>query len=296
MTNKKDIELLETMKNRIEEFQNAIKERDALRIQLQEVNRKLQDAEAFKSHFIARISNEIINPFTAILTISDNLRKGKFLDKDELQKMVGYIYDEAMFLDFQLKNLFTAAKIEAGEMERDIEAVFPVSVIDMALKEYEKEMAKKELKLEKDIDFTKNTEFRTDKDKLELIVKNILSNGIKFSDKSSTLTIRSRLVDDKLTFEAENQGSQISEEQLEVVFDRFRQLDTRIHSLNPGSGIGLSICRELAELLNGEIHAESTGKGMRFKVTLPHLPADMMETNSDEIFFENGDQEPGETL
>ncbi|MFW5974568.1 MAG: sensor histidine kinase [Bacteroidota bacterium] len=296
MKDKQNIEFIKEMKDRLDAFHNAMEERELLQKQLQEVNRKLQDAEAFKSHFIARISNEFINPFTAILTISDNLRKGKFSDQKELQKMIGYVYDEAMFLDFQLKNLFTAAKIEAGEIERDIETVYPAKLINEVLKEYDKEMEKKKLQLEKTFGFPQNSVFITDKGKLELIVKNLLSNAIKFSDRESKVTLESRLTDGKLFFEVENQGTPITEEQLEVIFDRFRQLDNRIHSLNPGSGIGLSICRELAELLNGEIHAVRTNNGIRFMVTLPEMQTDMVESDDNKIFFKNGDTESGDTL
>jgi|AntRauTorckE6833_2_1112554.scaffolds.fasta_scaffold00293_2 signal transduction histidine kinase len=295
MTNKKDIRLLEQLKARLDHFEEALQERDSLQQQLQQVNKKLNEAEAFKSHFIARISNEIINPFTAIITISENLMQDTGEDWQEIKKMISYVHDEAAFLDFQLKNLFMAAKIEAGELDLEVARVPLAQEIDAAIEGFQKELTKKKLTVNKKVETEKEAAFKTDAEKLRLILKNVLSNAVKYARPDTALTLSATQKENQFTFMVENVGEKIPEKQREEVFDRFRQLDDRIHSLNPGSGIGLSICRELTELLGGGIYAEPVEHGMRFKVVIPQTEGDDFETENDDLFMED-DPEKGETL
>ncbi|MCF8308294.1 MAG: HAMP domain-containing histidine kinase [Bacteroidales bacterium] len=284
-----DEELLEALQERLGEFQNAVKDKHDLREQLTEVNKKLDDAEAFKSHFIARISNEIINPFTSITTIADNILKSESLDWEEVHRMVEHIYNEAFFLDFQLRNLFTAAKIESGEIEREVVTTHPSELIQASIDSFVKQAEKKGLKINKDIQFREGETFKTDSEKLKLIMKNLVSNAVKYSEKESVVSLQARFDENGFYFTIENEGEIIPEEKREGIFDRFRQLDTRIHSLNPGSGIGLSICKELADILYGSISASEGAKGMRFSVVIPEAeqPSEGFDQSGDELFFDD---------
>jgi signal transduction histidine kinase len=145
------------------------------------------------------------------------------------------------------------------------------------------------------VETEKEAAFKTDAEKLRLILKNVLSNAVKYARPDTALTLSATQKENQFTFMVENVGEKIPEKQREEVFDRFRQLDDRIHSLNPGSGIGLSICRELTELLGGGIYAEPVEHGMRFKVVIPQTEGDDFETENDDLFMED-DPEKGETL
>lgn len=295
MTKKEDIELIQELRERLDYFEEAVRERDSLKQQLQEVNKKLNESEEFKSHFIARISNEIINPFTAIMTIADNLMNSSGKAPDDVAKLIGYVYDEALFLDFQLKNLFMAARIEAGDLDVEHGHVLPEEVISEAMESFNKEMFRKKLKWDKNVNVKNSVRFKTDAEKLRLIFKNLISNAVKYAYHETTITVRAECSEEFLTFEVENEGEQIAARDKEVVFDRFRQLDDRIHSLNPGSGIGLSICRELTELLGGSIHVDTKPNGMCFRVEIPPAAGTGFETEDDDLFLEE-DTEQGETL
>lgn len=284
-----DEELIETMKERLDEFKNALRNQKELEKQLAEVNKKLDEAEAFKSHFIARISNEIINPFTSIIGIADNILQSESGNRNETRKMVEHIYNEAFFLDFQLRNLFTAAKIEAGEVEKEIVSTQPAKLIHSCLDSFNKEIEKKNVRFEKDIKIGDDQQFKTDPDKVKLIIKNLISNAVKYSEGERRVSLVAALNNSEFYFSIENEGKKISGEQQETIFDRFRQLDTRIHSLNPGSGIGLSICRELTDVLNGSIEATQTNDGMKFTIIIPESedPSEGFDPSGDELFFED---------
>lgn len=284
-----DEELLEALKERLDEFKSALRNQKELEKQLAEVNKKLDEAEAFKSHFLARISNEIINPFTSIIGIADNILKSESRDWSETQKMVGHIYNEAFFLDFQLRNLFMAAKIESGEVEKEIVATQPAKLIHSCLDSFNKAIEKKNVRLEEDIKIGDDQSFKTDPDKVKLILKNLISNAVKYSEEEGRVSMTAALNNNEFLFAIQNDGKKVPNEQQELIFDRFRQLDTRIHSLNPGSGIGLSICRELADVLNGTIEAKQTKNGMKFTVIIPESEdqPEGFDASGDELFFED---------
>jgi len=117
-----DEELLQELEKRFSENKNSIKELQKLTKQLKEVNGRLEESESLKSHFISNITNEIINPFAAILGLSRNILDVKKEDWNKVISMVQMIHSEAFHLDFQLKNIFAAAKLEAGDWMPEPEA------------------------------------------------------------------------------------------------------------------------------------------------------------------------------
>ena len=82
---------------------------------LEEVNKKLKEAESLKTNFLSHIRNEINNPLTSIMGLSEQIIHGSNLNPDTIQKTAEMIYSETFDLDFQLRNIFVAAELEAGE-------------------------------------------------------------------------------------------------------------------------------------------------------------------------------------
>jgi len=284
----------EEYKSRLE---RAEKERDELKELLSETSKKLADSESFKSHFIARISNEIINPFTAIITIAENLlKKEKMNEREDMTDMVELIHSEALFLDFQLRNLFTAARIEAGELVPETVRSHLYPIVSESIKGFEEEAAKKGIHFLTDIKISNTDQLITDPSLLALVMKNLLSNAIKFSENEAVVCIKSSFEKGVFVFSVTNKGMQIPSEKLEVIFDRFRQLDTKIHSLNPGSGIGLSVAREVLELLNGTIEAQPTNEGMKFRIKVSELQYTNGVAQDDESIFFDEEESGGESF
>ena len=118
-----DTALLEELRRRIERTNQTVGELTTLNDELRAVNKKLEESEALKSHFISNITNEIINPFTSILGLSRAILS---VDKESWKKvvsMVALIHSEAFSLDFQFRNIFFAAKVEAGEEVPEVVSV-----------------------------------------------------------------------------------------------------------------------------------------------------------------------------
>ena len=125
-----DTELLEELRRRITRSNQTVEELTQLNVELREVNKKLEESESLKSHFISNITNEIMNPFTSILGLSRAILS---VDKEAWKKviqMVALIHAEAFSLDFQFRNIFFAAKIEAGEQTPEVLNVDILALVD----------------------------------------------------------------------------------------------------------------------------------------------------------------------
>ena len=291
-----DSELLAELKKRFEQNKKSLLELKSLNEELVLVNKKLEESEAMKSHFVSNITNEIINPFTSILGLTKAILS---VDKENWKKvisMIALIHSEAFSLDFQFRNIFFAAKIEAGEIAPEILSVDVKNIIEGVIESFKFEAKKKKLQVVFDFDLPKQKQelivfvFKTDPEKLKLIVANLLSNAINYSFDNGKVEIRVWLNDGNLMISVKDNGIGISKENQKIIFDRFNRLDTGISSINRGHGLGLSVNKEIIEMLNGKIDIESElGKGTCFTVTIPEneSPTEDFASDANQTFFDN---------
>lgn len=258
--------------------------------QLNNLNKKLKASEAFKSHFLSNISNEIINPFTSILGLSESILELNDSDIEQIHLMADLIHSEAFDLDFQLRNIFAAAKIESGENSLELVELKIHDFINEIFDSLRLKAEKNELHCEFTHSFTFDT-FTIDADKLRMILINLIMNAITFSTRKNKIAVHAELNDNGFLFKINNQGKIISEEDAKIIFDRFVKLDNNINSLNLGHGLGLSIIKDYLDLLNGHIYLESNKKeGTTFSISLPPFEKkDETLFMEDENLFSTGD-------
>jgi signal transduction histidine kinase len=284
-----DKELIEELKIRMIEKTNAFEE-------LKMLNQKLEESEKLKSHFISNITNEIVNPFSSIIGLSKSILS---VDKENWKRvlsMVAMIHSEAFSLDFQLKNIFAAASIEAGDICPEIGKVDIPCLVKNVIESFRLEAQKKNITFSlaffpsQEDEKLKN--FKTDPEKLKLIFSNLLNNAIKFAYDRSSVTVNIKYSDENLILSVMNKGIEITEEQKEFIFDRFRRADPDISSVNRGHGLGLSVIKSLLDLLGGEITFRSNSQvGTIFTISL----AEALEDNNsfttshdgNELFFDD---------
>lgn len=289
-----DDELFEELRKRIKTNKESLQELQELNKELQIVNKKLEESESLKSHFISNITNEIINPFTSIIGLARHILSVNKEDWKTVISMVALIHSEAFTLDFQLRNIFVAAKIEAGEIYPEILNVDVKTLINNLLESFRLEAKKKKLSLDMDIqkELVESNEtfyFKTDPEKLKLVLSNLLSNAIKFSFEGQKINIRVWKTNDKLSISVQDFGTGITEENQKKIFDRFKRLDTGINSLNRGHGLGLSINKAILDLFNGTIDIQSKlGEGSTFTISIPESQSDVagFSTDGNEFLFE----------
>ncbi len=271
--------------NPIDAENNALKNENKLLLdQLKIVNKKLKESESFKSHFLSNISNEIVNPFTSILGISKNIANLKETDFEQIKTMANLIHSEAFDLDFQLRNIFAAAKIESGEVFLELVTLdlqdFVEEIINSLKIKAERRAITCEIKYA-----ISQKHFVTDPDKFRMILTNLIMNAINFSMERNSIKLFFEYNKDGFLFKINNQGNLISSEDTKIIFDRFVKLDDNINSLNQGHGLGLSIIKDYVELLGGSINFESNkADGTTFFLKLHSL-----EMNEKNLFMEDED-------
>lgn len=281
---------LNSSSSEIDRLQDEVRN---LNLRLEELNDKLQKSENYKSHFLSLVTNEIINPFTSILGLSKGIIQ---LDENGMEKareLAQVIYSEAFFLDFQLNNIFMAARLEAGEATAAPSKVDILSVIKNVADEFHLECEEKAIEIViDDSSFDVASRFVTDPVILKNVVLNLVSNAIKASGSNNKIIIKIWINNSKLFINVQDFGVGIEPYKLQEMFDRFKKLDETINSINTGSGIGLPVVRGVLDLLHGKLEVESkVGEGSTFKVVIPEavLTECGFATDEGELFFDMDD-------
>ncbi|MBI9061146.1 MAG: HAMP domain-containing histidine kinase [Marinilabiliaceae bacterium] len=297
MSNLSDRQLLRELRLRLEERKKLDDELKELSKDFQGVTKKLKESEALKSHFISNISNEIVNPFTSILGLSKAILSVEKNDWKKVVSMVALIHSEAFNLDFQLRNIFVAAKIEAGEIAPNITKVNIRSLVQTVIDSFNIISRKMGIDIETQFNiehgFGKNFYFKTDSEKLKLVLSNLVNNALKYSYKDSKVIVKLWVDDDILSASVQDFGTGISEKNQKIIFERFKRLDSGINSINRGHGLGLSITKALLDVLEGNIEIQSQkGEGSIFAVTLPEAKniIEGFSGEGNDIFFDEGDE------
>ncbi len=290
-------ELLEELRKRMYQCKSSLKQLQELNKELKIANIKLNESESLKSHFLSNVTNEMVNPFASILGLSKAIMEVNDVDKSKT--MAKLIYNEAFNLDFQLKNIFAAAKVEAGQTNIEINNVDINNVIYSIIEMYDYKTKQKNLtinfKYHVSDELADNFLFPTDAEMFKLIVSNILSNGIKFSKASSTIEIKTGIIDEELFVSIRDFGKGIPQAHLERIFDRFEKGNKEINSDNEGYGLGLSITKSYLDILGGSIDlASEEGTGTLIIISIPRPSGPLPEGlafDGNEFLFDDADNQ-----
>ena len=266
---------LEQTNSQLEEQAQALEtQRDDLErasAALQLKARELEQASQYKSDFLANMSHELRTPLNSLLILSKLLADNPDDRLSEEQvKFARTINSAGNDLLVLINDILDLSKIEAGHVEiqpapvqterlaSDMQKVFQPIANEKGL----------ELKISRAADCPVLIE--TDRMRIEQVIKNLLSNALKFTEKGSVRLSFSPVGDDRLAIQVSDTGIGIAKEQQDSIFEAFQQADGTISRRFGGTGLGLSISRELARLLGGTIGLESTpGQGSCFTLTVP---------------------------
>lgn len=259
---------LEEQANQLE-MQRTDLERAHASVQLKA--QELERSSQYKSDFLANMSHELRTPLNSSLILAKLLADNP--DENLTQEQVKYartIQSSGNDLLNLINDILDLSKIEAGHVEIHPE-VTPLARLANGLRQlFDPVAQEKKLDFEIDIDAAIPRSFETDPQRLEQILKNLISNAIKFTDRGKVVLAIAAKGEDQIMFSVSDTGIGISGEQLKSIFEAFHQADSTISRRYGGTGLGLSISRQLARLLGGGIHVESTpGQGSRFTLTLP---------------------------
>ena len=229
--------------------------------------KKLEDLDELKSTFYANISHEFRTPLMLILGPVEKLLL-KLADEDS-KKQAGLIKGNASRLLRLINQLLDLSKIEAGKLKLRASAGNIAQFIKGLVMEFESIAEQKDINLK--LLFEKeDIEAYFDKEKLEKIITNLMSNAIKFTPKGGTISFSLNIIDHTLEIIVKDNGIGIPKSKLPRVFDRFYQVDGSRTREYEGTGIGLALTKELVELHKGQIFLDSEeGKWTEVNIYLP---------------------------
>jgi len=254
-----------------EKLREANKQLDAKIIELSERNIELFKANKVKSEFLANISHEFRTPLNAIMGFAQVLRdKPKVLKTDKGKKYAENIITSGNSLLNMINDLLDLAKTRAGKMELHIDKTSAEQLCEGLVASFSLLTKKKKIKIEYTID-PNIPILTTDAGKVQQVLYNFLSNAVKFTPARGTITIEANMLDEKtVRFAVTDTGCGIAAADKEKIFDKFSQVDGSITRESTGSGLGLTISKELAGMLAGDIGLDSElDAGSTFWLDIP---------------------------
>ncbi|MFZ0704035.1 MAG: ATP-binding protein [Candidatus Korobacteraceae bacterium] len=245
----------------------------ALYAELDERADYLRRASELKTKFLSNVSHEFRTPLNSIISLARLLMDR--LDGElttEQEKQIRYIESSARDLQEMVNDLLDIAKVEAGKIKIRVKE-FEVHELFSALKGMLKPLLADNTAVELIFDDPVGlAPLRTDEGKVSQIVRNLISNAIKFTPKGNVTVCARPAAENRVIFEVADTGIGIPTEYHETIFQEFSQVENPLQDRHRGTGLGLPLCRNLATLLGGRLWLESKpGAGSRFYVEIPAI-------------------------
>lgn len=247
------------------------KEIEAAKNDIEQKTKQLEISSKYKSEFLANMSHELRTPLNSLLILSKDLSDNKKnnLDEDQVES-AEIIYKSGHDLLVLINEVLDLSRVEAGKMTINVEEVNLMEFIHNLLKLFKYQAVQKKLELNTFFGEYLPEVIKTDPQRLNQILKNLLSNALKFTEEGSITLSVTRDGDSFLKISVKDTGIGIKEEKQMAVFEAFQQADGGTARKYGGTGLGLSISREIAKLLGAEITLKSKeNEGSEFSVVLP---------------------------
>lgn len=258
------------------------KELERQRVELENMNRILQQDNLLKEDFLSKVSHEIRTPLTSILAFVDIWEQTNVPRNINEEKIMSEMKFSSQILLSMVNNMLDLTRVEVGHTELSMGPVDVADLLGMA-KDGVTFLAEK-----KNAEVTVSVDKRvpvvaSDGEKLRRIVENLVSNAVKFIDSGGHVALRSTYDEqtNELTLIVSDDGCGIVQEDIPYIFNRFTKGSNSADALNRcygSSGLGLALVKNLTELLKGTVTVEShVGKGSTFTVVVPAEPLYLLE-------------------
>ena len=246
--------------------------------ELAEANVGLWESTRFKTEFLANISHELRTPLNSIIGFTELLHDKAMQEDEEGSRRVRYlsnILNSGHSLLEMINELLDMAKIEAGRMEVNVEPSSITDIIEGLARIMSPQADARSLRVVTDIPEDLPL-IETDPGKVQQVLYNLLSNAVKFSPDSGTIHISAECRSDqdspeanRIVLSVSDEGPGIPADMHDIIFEKFRQVDASHTRSHMGTGLGLAICRDLVDMLHGELWLQSAdGEGTTFFVSL----------------------------
>ncbi len=259
------------------ELEKRVRERtvslDAAVAEAKEALQRAEAASRAKSEFLARMSHEIRTPMNGVLGMAELLRHSTTLDARQRRYAATIHQSGSLLLDI-INDILDFSKIEAGKLELDKAPFCLRDIVEDAVDILAERAHSKGLELICDIPAELDTRVCGDGQRLRQVIINLISNAVKFTERGEVkITVRhegTALINSDFRFEVTDTGIGIKPESCNAIFESFAQEDSTTTRQYGGTGLGLAICKQLVELMGGQIGVRSTpGVGSTFYFSVP---------------------------
>ncbi|MEJ8851107.1 response regulator [Variovorax rhizosphaerae] len=276
---------LEQTNSQLSERTEALDQRNAalkrVQLDLEDRAEELQRASRYKSEFLANMSHELRTPLNSALILAkllgDNPQGNLSVEQ---VKFAESIYSSGNDLLVLINDILDIAKVEAGKLDVVPERITLASLAQALTMTFTPLAQNKHLDFKLDVAPDAPAGFVSDRQRVEQILKNLMSNAVKFTDRGAVRLQVLPGADGGVRFAVSDSGIGIAPDQQEVIFEAFRQADGTTSRRYGGTGLGLSISRDLTRLLGGTLSVQSVpGEGSTFTLELPADVAKPLESS-----------------
>jgi len=235
---------------------------------LQDVT-EMQKLDNMRKEFVANVSHEMRTPLTSIKSYAETLLDGAYKDSETAVKFLTVINSEADRMTRLVKDLLQLSRLDNHQMQWNMQQFSFTELVRNSIVKLQIEAENKNQKIESYI-MGDIPEIKGDRDRIEQVVLNILTNAIKYTPEGGKITVYVSRIFNDVTLKVADTGIGIPRKDLSRIFERFYRVDKARSREMGGTGLGLSIAKEIVEAHGGTITAESElGKGTEITVKLP---------------------------
>ena len=226
-------------------------------------------AEQRKNDLVVYLAHDLKTPLTSVIGYLTLLRDENQISEELREKYLSISLEKAERLEDLINEFFEIIRFNLSSITLEYSRINLTRMLEQLVYEFKPMLLEKNLKCE--LDIPPNIMIKIDANKMQRVFDNLLRNAVNYSFDNGTIYIAVKQDENNLHIKFTNCGNTIPKEKLERIFEQFYRLDTARSSRSGGAGLGLAIAKEIVELHNGTITAESKDETIEFEVILPLL-------------------------
>lgn len=227
-----------------------------------------KEAEQRKNDLVVYLAHDLKTPLTSVIGYLTLLKEERQISPELQEKYLAISLDKAERLEELINEFFEITRFNLTHIELEKSSISLKMMLEQIVYEFQPMFSEKQLTCELQVE-PENLKLLCDGDKMQRVFDNLLRNAVFYCYEKSTIYIIARKQKDTIRVQIENQGTEIPKEKLERIFEQFFRLDSARSSRGGGAGLGLAIAKEIVELHQGKIWAESAGEKTRFVIEFP---------------------------
>lgn len=253
------IDELKPIETRLTSIKRTLKRRE----------REAAEAEQKKNDLVVYLAHDLKTPLTSVVAYLTMLDSYKDMPEEERGRYTHIALEKSIRLGELINEFFDITKLNLQDIELEKNALNLTLMLEQVADEFYGVFQEKGLRCNLEVE--EDLVVDGDADKLARVFDNILKNAVSYCYPDSIIRIVAQKEGEEIQIQFSNQGDQIPEEKLEMIFEKFYRLDAARQSKTGGSGLGLAIAKKIVELHGGRIEAKSDEKETHFIVTLPNI-------------------------